>query len=250
MRLRRWEQIDPRATRAFLRVLGLALLACVATDAWGGAWRVHSGELFPWRHLPFVALYSRSVLLVEWALGVGAGLALVSGARGARARAAVVIGLVATIMGLSQRFSNHRALVLIVLAFVALAPLSVGKPGEDGKSSSRAHPNLGLVRAQLVLVYATSALDKIAHGFLSGDALVTLFGTPRSLARPAAWGVVGAELLIPVVLCVSPRVGVAAVIGLHVAMAILLPSVWPFTLVMIAMALLFLGAPTFQARPK
>jgi hypothetical protein len=240
MRRDEWGRFDARAVDAMLRVLGLATIACAATDAWAGAWRVHGGELFPWRHLPGFPLYGRAMLVVEWGLGLAGGASLATG----RGRRAGISGaLLATVLGLSQRFSNHRALLLIVLAFVALAPPDLG----DASFAARVRPNLALVRAQLLLVYGMSALNKVAQGFLDGAALASLFGWPTGLARAISFGVVAAEVAIPLALLWRPWLGVAAVVVLHGAMAWLLPHVAPFSLVMLAMALAFV-APSDRVR--
>jgi hypothetical protein len=225
----------------FLRLIGAALLACVVADAAGGTWRVHAGELFPWRHLPILPLYSSALLVVEWAIGAGAGALLLAGVR---RTLAVRAGLVATAMGISQRFSNHRSLLLIVLAFVALGPPCF----DEDAFEARPRPNLALVRAQLIVVYTFSVMNKVAHGFFAGDALTSLFGWTPGLARALAVGVIAGEILTPLLLLWRPTLGIAAAVVLHLAMALLLPNVWPFSLTMVAMALLFAVPPTSDVR--
>ena len=60
------------------------------------------------------------------------------------------------------------------------------------------HPALGLVRAQLVIVYAFSALNKLAHGFFRGDSLAILMQTSGHSLAPwggaLSWAVILAEL--------------------------------------------------------
>jgi hypothetical protein len=225
------DQFSRAGVDAFLRILGAALLACVVADALLGAWSVHGGELFPWRHVAGVPLYGRGMLCLEWALGGIAGTLLLGGLW---CDVAIPLGLVATALGLSQRFSNHRALLFIVLMFVALA--KIDRRGADFATVRR--PALALVRAELLIVSASSLLNKVLHGFLTGQALFLLFGWARS--GPLAWAVVGAELLVPLLLVFRARWGVAGAVLLHGSMAIVLPSVWPFSLTMIAMAILFL----------
>jgi hypothetical protein len=231
MQLHDWERFDRWSVGACLRALGAALLACVATDAALGVRRVEAGELFPWRHLPGIPLYGTTGLVIEWALTGLGGLALLAGVQRALA---VRIGLLGTLLALTQRFSNHRALLLIVLVFVAIAPPNLEAPS----FAAEARPNLALVRAQLILVYASSAIGKIAHGFWTGAALASLFGW-GTWARVAAPAVIVAEIAAPILLLLRPRAGLALVVALHTTMAILLPSVLPFSLTMIAMALLF-----------
>jgi hypothetical protein len=224
-------RLTRRQAAAFLCVLGSAIVACAASDGLLGAWRVQGGQLFPWRHLGGVPLYGHSLLVVEWLLGAVAGALLLARRR---CDLAVKLALVATAMGISQRYSNHRALLLIVLVFVSLAPINLDVPG----SYAAPRPAFGLVRAQLLLVYAFSVLNKMLSGFLAGDALRSLFAWHA--ARPIAWGVLLAEVAVPILLLVRPRWGIALAVVLHVSMAVVLPSVWPFSLTMIAMALLFL----------
>jgi hypothetical protein len=183
-------------------------------------------------------------LVIEWALNGLAGLALVVGARRSLA---VRVGLAGMLLALSQRFSNHGALLVIVLAFVALKPPDLASE----RFESEVRPNLGLVRAQLVIVYSASAFAKITHGFASGLALVTLFGWNPREAHVLATAVIVAEAGAPILLVLRPRAGLAAVALLHTTMAILLPSVWPFSLTMIALAALFAGpAPARNDRDQ
>jgi hypothetical protein len=247
MKLADRERFARGAVRAFVAGLGVTLALCVAADGAGGAWEVHAGRLFPWRHLPGVPLYGSAGLALEWVIGIAAaGLFVVAARPHAWAHAALRgglgLGLLATVMGLSQRYSNHRALLFIVLVFVALDPPDLAGSPADFAEAPR--PTLALVRAQLLLVYATSATGKLLHGFASGAALASLFGWPLPVARPLAATVIAAELLVPALLCVAPRLGVLAAAALHGTMAVLLPSVWPFTSLMTALALLFLPPPS------
>jgi hypothetical protein len=252
-----WSRAAVEAWRVRLRgalgpfhvALGAALLAQVAVDAVGGVWRIHSGQLFPWRHLPGVPLYSTRGLLVEWLVSLGAGLCLVLGLR---VPLAVGVALVACLLGLSQRMSNQQSLMLIVLAFLALNPCGAGF------SVPQESPNIRLIKSQLVIVYVFSALNKLLSGFLDGSALrgllledagwgalVREIGTPIEpvLMTALSWGVVLAELVLPVLLLRRPRWGVAAVALLHASFAVALPGVLPFGLLMLAMSLLFLPPP-------
>jgi hypothetical protein len=229
----------------FYLVLGAALIARVGVDAVRGVWRIHSGELFPWRHLPGVPLYSTRWLLVEWMVSLAAGLAMVLGLR---LRLAVGVALLASIAGLSQRSSNQQSLMLIVLAFLAL------DPSGSGFSDPRRSPNISLVKSQLAIVYVFSALEKVLGGFLDGSALRNSMTDSPWLHGPlleAAFdgglltalscGLVLTEFALPVLLLRWPRLGVTAVALLHLAFAVVMPGVLPFGLLMLAMSLLFLG---------
>jgi hypothetical protein len=230
----------------FYLTLGAALIARVALDALRGVWRIHSGELFPWRHLPGVPLYSTHWLLVEWLASLAAGLCMLLGLR---LRLAVGVALLASLAGLSQRSSNQQWLMLMVLGFLALSPCGVGF------SDPRDSPNLRLVKSQLAIVYVCSALNKGLAGFLDGatlrNSLLDSAVLPAALLAPGrdglasalSWAVVLAELALPVLLWRWPRLGVAVVAVLHLGFAVALPGVLPFGLLMLAMSLLFLKRP-------
>ena len=220
----------------FFRLFGAALVANVATELCSGAWRVHSGELFPWRHLPIVPLYPPAMLAVEWIVSAAAGFALVVGVKRALA---IRIAAAVILVGLSQRYSNHGALLFLVALFVSLAPPDVTASDFE----TRDQPNLMLVRAQLVIVYVFSAANKLAHPFASGAALEHLLGISHASAKPLAWMVIAAELALPVLLVTRPRLGIVAALALHAVFAATMPGLWSFGLVMLAMAALFVAPP-------
>ena len=247
----RWERFDARAVAWFLRAFGLALVVDVATEVAAGVWHVHTGKLYPWRHLGIVPLYPVSALAIEWALRTGAGLALVFGARQVKA-VALAVRVAATVLfvALLQRYSNHGVLLFLVALYLTIAPPDVTATSFEDET----HPALGLVRAQLAIVYAFSAINKLAHGFANGDSLVNLAsGAGHALssgqARALSWMVIAAEVALPFVLVRWPRAGVAAVVAMHVVFSALVPSVASFGLTMIAMAVLF-SRPTHPERAR
>jgi hypothetical protein len=214
-------------------LLGASLIARVTTDACGGIYRVHTGELFPWRHLPIIPLYSPAILLVEWLLLGISGLALLS-LRGIRG--ALYGALLATAMGLSQRYSNQSALALIVLVCCAL---KVTTPSDLQRQAPA--PNLDLVRYQLLIVYGFSTLNKIRAGFLDGQTLATLLDLPQSVSQPLSWATVLVEMVLPALFIAKrPRAGWIGVFVLHAAFSVLLPGLLPFGLLMLALATLWL----------
>src|SRR4051812_18498070 len=75
------ERFDARSVTWFLRLLGAALVVDVASELLSGVWQVHTGQLYPWRHLGIIPLYPAAGLAVEWTLRAAAGLALIFGAR-------------------------------------------------------------------------------------------------------------------------------------------------------------------------
>lgn len=239
LRLRGLERFDARAVTWFLRLYGLALVVDVATEVLSGVWGVHTGRLYPWRHLGIVPLYPASALAVEWAVRAAAGAALVLGARrvkvvGAAVRAAALVLFVAVL----ERYSNHGVLLFLIAFYLTLSPPDVTSPA----FAERDHHALGLVRAQLAIVYVFTAVNKLAHGFARGDSLANLLGSTITpgLARPLSVIVVVTELALPLLLLRWPRAGVVCVVAMHLAFAALLPGVVSFGIAMTAMAVLFL----------
>lgn len=226
--VRALSSVTAREVAWHARLLGAAMVALVVHEVWAGYPRVHAGELFPWRHLPVVPLASPAVATAEWAaLAVlGACVALQVAPRVTLRLAALV-----ALWGIGQRYTNQRALLVIVLSFLALDP-----PGPD--PGSRAWPNVALVRLQLVLVYVTAAVAKILEGFLSGDSLAVLLGMAPGPARAASIAVVAAELALPILLVLAPRAGALGVALLHAGFSLFMPGLLPFGLTMIAMAAL------------
>ena len=244
----RIDRFDARAVEVFVRVLGVALVADVATELYAGVWRVHAGELYPWRHLGLLPLYPPGVLALEWALRASAGVALaVAAHRVHLLRRAVRVVAPVLFVALLERYSNHGVLLFLVALFLSMAPPDVRAPSFDAAP----HPALGLVRAQLVIVYVFSALNKAVHGFGRGESLANLAAhTPlgsvalsASGARALSWGVMALELAVPLVLLRWPRAGLVLVVVVHVAFAALVPGVVSFGITMIALACLFQRAP-------
>lgn len=236
----RWERFDARPVVWFLRVYGLALVVDVVTEIASGVWSVHAGHLYPWRSI--APLYPAWVLAIEWTLRAGGGLALVLSATNAKVIRHASRGLaVVLLIALLERYSNHGVLLFLTAFYLQITRIDPLAP-DFGHAPQH---GLGLVRAQLVIVYAFSALNKITHGFLSGHSLANLLHG-KLAAGPAtalSWLVVAGELAIPVLLVRSPRLGLAAALTMHAAFTALVPNVASFGLTMIAMALLFSRVP-------
>ncbi|MCC6644079.1 MAG: hypothetical protein IT374_00705, partial [Polyangiaceae bacterium] len=217
--------VDPRAARASLALLGAAPAAFVAVEAASGTWRVHAGELFPYRHLPGVPLAPTRWLAVEWALALLSAALLASGRRVAWAtRLAAAVAC----LSITQRYTNGRALLCIALVSLALAP-----PVEARS------PAFGLLRAQLLLVYGMSVVHKLREGFLSSPGVARLMGLDPSVDAAAGALVLAAEVATPAALVLAPRAGLALALGMHAAFTVYLPFVAPFSLVSLALACLF-----------
>lgn len=241
MRLVEVADFDGRSLRWMARLYGLALAIEVVTGIRSGLHRVHTGELYPWRHLPFVPLYPAPVLFVEWAVTIVVAAVLVFGGASLRRHAWRAAAMV-TLTALSQRYSNHGALAFLVAAFVALDPPAV----DDGVVTS---PFVALVRAQLAIVYVFSALNKLLHGWLTGASLANLLGVPATTARPLAFAVIACELAIPALLVVRPRIGIVTLVVLHAGFAVALDNVTSFGVVMAAMAVTFWPLTASSASP-
>ncbi|HTM44745.1 MAG TPA: hypothetical protein VL137_07300 [Polyangiaceae bacterium] len=221
--------------RRFYFLLGSALASRLLIDEQSGIWRVHNQELFPWRHLPGLPLYPTWMLAIEWALLAASAAGLLWGHW---VKAALRVALLALAMGLSQRYANQNALLFLVLAFANLEIPTLPLP-----TARVILPNVGLLRMQLFIVYGFSVVNKIVSGFLSGETLSNLFAFPRGLAAYAAPGAVAAELIIPALLWFgNPGLGFIGAALLHGLFAWFMPSVWPFSLTMLALAVLFVPA--------
>lgn len=241
MRLADAERFTRSSVRAFEVLFGSALVVEVLTDVLTGGWGIHTGRLYPWRYIGVVPLWPPSLLAIVWALTVASGIAFALGALRPLAPRLAAVLMFAWVI---ERYSNHGALLFLVAFYLALAP---PRPAASDFEEAR-HPNLGLVRAQLLIVYVFSALNKISHGFPRGESLANLVGWRLELARPLSIAVVLAELALPVLLVRSPRVGVVGVVLLHLGFVVLMPGLWSFALVMVAMSVLFLGEGDLPTR--
>jgi hypothetical protein len=220
------------SVEAFYVLLGLSLVATVVTEISSDVWGVHEGRLFPFRHVWPLPLLGVHALAALWGVLGATGVAIGVGIRRAWA---LRVALVAAFVDLTQSFSNARSLAVIVLFFVALSP-----PEPRAASFAlREHPNMGLVRAQLVIVYLFSALNKIAHGFVSGVSLHNLFGWSLATSRALSIVTVLGEIALPMLLVRAPVVGLVGVVVMHAAFAWALPGLWPFTFLMVGMGALF-----------
>lgn len=238
------DRFDARAVTWFLRLFGVALVVDVVSEIAAGVWHVHTGRFYPWRSLGIAPLYPASVLAVEWTLRAGAGLALLAAARRADVVAAAIrVAALVLFVAVLERYSNHGVLLFLVAFFLTLAPPDVSAPD----FRERAHPALGLVRAQLVIVYVFSALNKLVHGFGSGRSLGHLLGVPPALATVLSVLVIATELAIPLVLVRRSRAGIALVVAMHAAFALLVPGVISFGVAMTALAVLFAERPSSAA---
>ncbi len=218
-------EVDPRASRASLALLGAAQLAFVVVEAASGTWRVHAGALYPYRHLPGVPLVSTTWLGLEWCAAVVAGAWLASGrgvARATRWAAAVAC------WSITQRYTNGRALLCIALVSLALAP----------PRSGCTHA-FGLLRAQLLLVYGMSVVHKLRAGFSSSPGIAALLGVEARWDGALGAATLFAELATPLALVFAPRAGLALAVAMHLLFAAALPFVAPFSLASLALACLF-----------
>lgn len=237
------DRFDRGAVRWFEHLFGGALIAEVAMQVYSGVWQVHAGHHYPWRHLGIVPLAPPALLAVEWIVVVACALLLL--VNRARALAWRVLAPV-LLWGVLQRFSNHGALFFMIAFFVALGPPDTAADDFE----ARAYPNLGLVRAQLVVVYVVSALAKLLHGFTSGSSLVHLLHLAPGIAKAASWVVILSELALAILVVKRPRAGTLAAVIVHVVFALLLPNVLSFGACMVAMATLWISPGRGEPYPS
>lgn len=227
------EGFDCRSVRWFERLFGAALLVEVATQIASGVWHVHTGALYPWRHLGIVPLAPPALVAIEWALVIACAAALVID-RGRRLAWKALAPLL--LWGVLQRFSNHGSLFFMIALFVAMSPPD---PTDQESFETSEHSNLGLVRAQIVIVYVVSALAKLLHGFTSGASLMHLFHLSPGVAKAGSWVVIAGELALAVLVVKRPRIAIGAAAVMHGAFALVIPNVVSFGLAMVAMAALW-----------
>ena len=252
-------RFDAPTLRLFYRLLGATLLALPVWEWRAGRWAVNAGTLYA-RRWPMFGLCSTTWLAVEWSalLLCGAALALGFGRRLA-ARVACVFML----LSVCQAYMNQKALLFLILLYLSFAPPDPEQPGVESAS----WPNVALIRWQIVIVYAVSALAKLRAGYWDGLSLralfellprlpeggwlparpmLALFAAHPSSAAALSCAVIAAELALPVLLIRRPRLGVAAVALLHASFMLFMPGLLVFSLASLTAASLFL-APRPQA---
>ncbi len=255
------DRYDARWTRAALALLGAAWLALVGQEAANRLWLVHAGELCTRRLLTWPPLTPPWALWLEWGLEAAVAILLLAGRR---TRLAVRLGAFLALVSAQQRYMNQKALLAIVLVFLALDPPEPAEPG----FSERDRPNVGLLRWQLAIVYLFSALQKLRLGFTDGASLQNLFAyldglsvsgwapagavsaalaASPALAKALAWGVVGGELALIPLSFFAPRAALAGVAVLHAAFCLFMPDVLSFTFTMLACACVCVAAPVKAA---
>ena len=212
------------------RLLGLAVAAMALQEAEAGHLGVQAGALYG-RRPGFLPLLPAAAMIALWLLQIAAGASIALGYKRSWAMRAAAA---ATLISLTQSFFNQKLFLLLTLAAVEL------------------DPSLDAARAQLILLYVASAAFKLRDGFGSGASLAALLEQVRDrglapwIAVPLAAApllsklALAGEALLPIALWKTPRAGVAAACAMHVAFALCLPGLWPFTLTACACALLFL----------
>lgn len=245
------------ATLWMYRLVGLALLAVVASDLLNGRRQVHEGLLWA-RRLQLGGLYPARWLCLEWGILSLSAAGLVLGRTRAVRTALPAVGI-----GLWSLYMNQRALLFLTLAYLAMGPAV--PEAEDFER--RPHPQLSLVRYQVLIVYFFSAVNKLAAGFCTGASLTALFANMAMMRNqpliPPQWtsavfhrfagvapllasAIVAGELLLPLALLKKPRLGVPLVAAFHLALGLLMPDLWVFGLVMTADSLLFLAPEGYR----
>jgi len=233
-----------RVVDTYYRLLAATLASLVLADLHNDLWGFQAGRIFPYRHIPIFPLYGRPGLVVEWTAFLTSAIGLWFGIR---RRAALWLGAAAMFASLTQHFSNHGTLTLMVLVFTAVRP-----PLDD---ADLVGPNMLLARWQLAIVYVFTGLNKVIADYMGGQSMANLYLALRDPLVPREWfaiafrhpgvvalsaGVVLFELLIPVILSRWPRVGVALVVAFHGGITLLMPGILPFGLIMLTMSVLYL----------
>lgn len=231
-----------KATDWFYRLFGVALLTRVVEDQFNGRWSIHSGEMFPWRHMPAFPLVPTSGLVLEWVVLAVCGVGLVSGRwRILWAR----VAFVALFLSLAQMFQNQKLLLWFISGALSLAPPLPGGPVR------------WVLRWQLIVVYGFTAIHKLLQNFHDGDVIrgVATYlleagaSGPRRLlleglsvpliSQFASVGALALELAIPLFLMTRPKVGLVCVIALHVSFSLAMPDLFAFGFAMTSLAFLF-----------
>ncbi|MBI3299439.1 MAG: hypothetical protein HYZ75_14830 [Elusimicrobia bacterium] len=245
------DRFSPGGVRRVYILLGGAILALVSYELANRQWDVQSGLLCG-RHLLLLPRAPGWSVWVEWAAALACGAVFLTGRPPAAAvRAAAVVVL----YGAGQRYMNQKALLGLILAYLALDPPDPDEPGFEARS----RPNLGLAVWQLALVYGFSALQKGRTGFLDGRMLVdaltmaaetgawtpvpaaaaaALLGASPAAAAALSWLVVAAEAVLSCLVWARPRLLLAGALALHAGFFLLIPGTLSFALTMTACALL------------
>lgn len=224
----------------FYFFLGLSIILCVAHDMTHGVWHIHSGRYFPWRHMGFVPLFPAPFLIVEWLLLMISGL-MISGNK--KRYLGICLAALGILIDLTQHFSNHRSLIFLLLLYLCIP------------SAAKNNQSFRMIRYQLLIVYLFSGVNKLTSKFYDGESLVNLGAMNyeallpnryvRSILSPTlsvsiSCMILAIEILMPILLLQAPRFGLALVVLLHGGFSLLMPGIWPFTCIMVAMAFLFL----------
>lgn len=224
----------------FFVLLGLALLSRTLSDILMGRLGVATGELYRHRQRLDFPLYGPLVFILEIAILLCASWLFMSRVR---VRLAAILMILGTLMSMTQLFQHQKMLFLIVGLGVVFVP--------GGMNAVSVY----FLKAQLLIVYVFSVVSKVATGFLqssdtfraieysiNGDRLRTFFLAPvlqYLQEMPIGYLVVGLEIIVPLAILRAPRAGVLFAVILHMAMAILLSNVLPFSILMIALASLY-----------
>jgi hypothetical protein len=197
---------------------------------------------------------SPALLWALWGLTLAAAIAFTAGFH-ARAAAAVLYAGILSIHNRNRFVLNGAELLLIAIVFLCiLAPVSLRYSLAARREGPRTAPLFGLqlLRLQIVLVYASTAVQKSRHSlWRSGDALQQVLdaqmlatwthgvGSPI-VGRVLSWGTLAVEALFFLVFWKRFRPWVlAAGVALHLSIEVML-AVPMFSAVMLVSYLTFL----------
>jgi hypothetical protein len=218
--------------KIFYSLLAVAIVTRFFCDFLNERWRIHSGEIFPIRHIEFFPTYSTSMLCLEWGVTLIGAILFTTN----KIRWGALLVSLSYVMSLTQMYQNQKFLILIIMFALAVQPLDLQRAN-----------SLRFLKWQMLLIYLFTAVQKIFDQFISGDTLRILFLDVlkiNGIANPKLFHglsvvVIATELSVPLLLLKKPWWGVAVVTGMHLSFAILMPDIWPFTLTMIALSFLF-----------
>lgn len=225
----------PWHARLHRRLFGLALAAKALEGFLVGRGTVYAGEAFaPAAFLPPPGSAAYAAVL---GLQIVGAIALFFD----RApRLLLVAAALATSVDTFVAFQNTRLFLTVMLWLVALGPAP--------RAGRRIYWHLDATAWQVAIVYVATAIHKIEPDYLSGETLANLAHIPGAIlgvvapfhdpqmATVAAFLVVATELMLPMFLFGPPRraaLGITIALFLHLSMALVLPAVWTFSVVVI-----------------
>jgi predicted DCC family thiol-disulfide oxidoreductase YuxK len=178
------------------------------------------------------------VLIAAWLAACGA---FAHGFRTRVAGAAIVALAIAFLCSDQQLYSNHLYLLTTVVAILTLADAGNGFAVSRHAETDAARWGRFLLRFQLSVVYAFSALAKLNASYLSGSVMASYLRSEGPLAVPQAWRSFDAMLVLSIVAILAEallaiglwlpkwrRTAFVVGLGLHLAILVTFDPPLPF----------------------